>query len=143
MGCDIHAHLEIQVDGEWLYYSPVHIGRNYQLFAKMSGVRNHYKINPISMPKGIPADISKTTQLHRLVWDTDGHSDSWLNHSEIVKLIDWIMEPSRKSHFGFNWFNEYPNEVFLFGNSVYSFMEYQDDYPDFLEDVRLVFWFDN
>ena len=49
MGCDIHAHLEIKIDGKWLYYSPVNINRNYNVFAKTAGVRNYTgKIIPIS-----------------------------------------------------------------------------------------------
>ena len=50
MGCDIHAHFEIKVDGEWLHYSQANINRNYRLFEKMAGVRGENK-NAISLPE--------------------------------------------------------------------------------------------
>jgi hypothetical protein len=30
---------------------------------------------------------------------------------------------------------------FLFGNSVENFLEYREDYPAEVEDIRIVYWF--
>ena len=40
MGCDIHLHAEIKVNGKWEHYAHPHIRRDYRLFAKMASVRN-------------------------------------------------------------------------------------------------------
>jgi len=148
MGCDIHAHTEIKVDGEWLYFADNFITRNYTVFAKMAGVRNYDDIEPISEPRGLPDDISKMTRLHRDRWGVDGHSDSWLSFDEICELIDWLnveMPEPRNRYYDWDskWESVLLGETFyLFGNTLYYWKVYREDYPDFIEDIRLVFWFD-
>lgn len=154
MGCDIHAHIEILVNDEWIYYTPVNIARNYDVFAKMAGVRNYESIEAISKPRGLPKDISVMTRLHRESLNVDGHSDSYLDYNEIVQLIDWMKETqkmttlcddgSRISYpekWEWSFFGE--RNGFLFGNTIYNWKKHPEDYPDFIKDIRLVFWFDN
>lgn len=40
MGCDIHLHSEVMVDGVWHHHAKGQVERNYRLFAKMANVLN-------------------------------------------------------------------------------------------------------
>lgn len=116
MGCDIHALIERKNehrghDGEvyrteWVNSGDPDLGRNYELFAVLAGVRNYTGITPISEPRGLPAFVSfeSYSDGERWVkWDhrsdvgkpcrafehmvemygEDGHSGSWLTLAEI------------------------------------------------------------
>lgn len=140
MGCDIHLHTEIKVGGKWLCYGSPSISRNYHMFAKMADVRNYDDIKEISHPKGLPEDISEVVKLHYKSWESDAHSESWLNVDEIIQLEEFLKEKATK----FNTFY-YPEKEwgYLFGNPFGSFKKFRDDYPIEIKDVRFVFWFDN
>ena len=90
MGCDIHLHQEIKVDGKWEHYRACNVPRDYRLFCKMAGVRSsscHGEPNePISTPRGVPGDISVVTKISLDRWSADGHSHSWLNAAEIAEV---------------------------------------------------------
>jgi hypothetical protein len=146
MGCDIHAFLEVKIGGVWHTYADVDLDRDYGLFAYMANVRNWAgAIEPISLPRGLPEDAAFFTKFHSDHWGTDGHSHSWLSFDELlrvaefakennVSLIPWWANPEiTRPAFG----------VYLFGNDITSWKRYPEDYPPALEDVRLVFWFDN
>ena len=145
MGCDIHAHFEIKIDGKWHYYMPADIKRNYDVFSKMANVRNEEeKITPISEPKGLPIDIDFLTEFQSEHWGTDGHSHSFLTFEEIVTLIHWAKEMLDKYESTEDaelWL--FGNNGYLFGNAFEHFKTYSNDYPKEIQDVRLVFWFDN
>jgi hypothetical protein len=116
MGCDIHALIERKEvhrnrDGEvyrveWINSGDPDIGRNYELFAVLAGVRNYTGVTPICEPKGIPAFVKFETysdgerwvrwdreridekpcrEFERLMeaYGEDGHSGSWLTLAEI------------------------------------------------------------
>jgi len=144
MGCDIHCHIEVMIADEWVYYSPGHMSRDYDVFAKMADVRNYSGgIVPISQPKGIPEDVTYMAWLHSEHDGPDGHSHSWLSSSELAELFNFMDD------LGYTlWRDTYPFtefHVWLFGNHIGYYIENRgsEDYPDFLEDIRLVFWFDN
>lgn len=137
MGCDIHLHQEIKINGNWEHYGMADVPRDYRLFAKMAGVRGSE--TPIALPRGLPACATAVTRFHSEHFGTDGHSHSWLDADEIYELIQWMksmrttecMQDHRKC-FGF-----------LFGNTWEGFKRYPDDVMDGLDDIRFVFWFDN
>ncbi len=137
MGCDIHAHFEIKVDGVWLHWSQPNFDRDYQLFEKMAGVRGDIS-NAISPPKGFPSDASKTTRLHQEYWAADGHSHSWLGSDEIAALYEYHESIVKEG-----WKLDIEQWGYLFGNDWGSFKKYPKDYPLYIQDIRLVFWFDN
>lgn len=143
MGCDIHLHQEIKVDGRWEHYRACNVPRSYRLFCKMAGVRSsccsggHPK--PISLPRGVPDDISVVTKLSLDRWDADGHSHSWLNASEIAELEEWL----RGEMAGDDWKLERTYWGYLFENSWGGFSKDPLDYPERIEDIRFVFWFDS
>jgi hypothetical protein len=137
MGCDIHIHSEIKVNGVWHHYAQPDVGRNYDLFAKMAGVRN-YNIQPIDQPRGLPEDATFTTKFDFERWGSDVHSASWLNSEEIVELFKWLREGDDHHVGQFGWF---------FGNHFDDWSKYPTDFQYLkdrgLEDFRFIFWFDN
>lgn len=114
MGCDIHICTEAKktVNGkeQWInvdhfihnpYYPEeprefelveIYDGRSYILFSVLADVRNYDGIQPISRPKGIPADCSEVTKKQIDYWGEDGHSHSYLTLRE---LLNYQKEHSR------------------------------------------------
>lgn len=133
MGCDIHLHAEVKINGQWHHYLKNRIERDYRLFAKMASVRNEdNKIMPISKPKGLPNDISLITKIDADHWGADGHSHSWFGTQDIERLCAEI---------GLRYFTEtFP---FLFGHYFYDLKAVRLDLGPIIEDARFVFWFDN
>lgn len=143
MGCDIHIHQEVKIAGIWHHLGMPSVQRSYRLFTRMAGVREVEGIEPISQPRGLPEDITLLTKLDST--RDNYHSHSWLNAEEICILQDWIEEMHKDGWFNPNvtwmdWYDE--NFGYFFGNTwggVHKFGEK----PDFIEDIRWVFWFDN
>jgi hypothetical protein len=138
MGCDIHFHSEVKINGAWHHYSSHKISRDYWLFSILAGVRNYCGVVPISMPRGLPSDISPVTSLDRQIWGSDGHSDSFITSSEIP-LVEkrWLSREDSRGGirqvgtcFGTDWADFHDRIDF-------------DGHRKNIEDVRWVFWFDN
>jgi len=141
MGCDIHAHWEVKISGKWHHYDQPRIDRNYVLFAKMANVRNRDdEIEPLSIPKGLPEDITEIVKICRDYYGEDGHSDSWLGVDEIYWLESFFAKHCSEDQYKTRWWKEFG---FLFGSGWEYFKKYPKDYPESLEDFRLIFWFDN
>lgn len=138
MGCDIHLHTEVKVNGKWLHYGAPSIARWYSLFEKMAGVRGQ-QVNAIAAPKGLPDDISDLTALEFKRWEGDAHSMSWLSVEEIAQLEDWYKEATKDAKE-----YTYPEKQwgYLFSSSWGGLHKYKEA-PDGVEDARFVFWFDN
>lgn len=127
MGCDIHAHIEVKVEGRWEHYSCPPIQRNYRLFARICGVRNSGNITPISDPRGLPTDLSLITQKCYNFMKCDAHSATWLSGKELDNLCDWADDPAL-GYLNGNGFD-------LRGDST--------GHPASFEDCRFICWFDN
>lgn len=143
MGCDIHLHSEVKINGTWHHYAKYDCKRNYALFAKMANVRNNDNdIAPLSLPKGMPKDASFLTQFMCDEYGVDGHSHSWLSAKEIALLEDWMRANcfENPSH---NVYIENTYWGYFFGNTWGGFTKYPNERPKGVEDVRFVFWFDN
>lgn len=108
MGSDIHIYTEIKKsinsEDKWVnvdnwrynpYYQEgnnnwermlsvesIYIGRNYELFGILAGVRDHSN-DSIDDPRGLPEDVSEVTKKESDRWDGDGHSHSWLTLREL------------------------------------------------------------
>lgn len=141
MGCDIHMHSEIKIDGEWHHYSEMEGFRNYDIFNKMAGVRGFGSPDkPISEPRGLPEDVSPATRLSS-VWDGDVHSHSWLSLKEITDLCKWLREKSGTDRDGFI---EQRFFGYLHGGTLWSEALEEGELQKLgIEDARIVFWFDN
>jgi len=137
MGCDIHIHQEVKIDGQWEHYRETGLPRNYKTFAKMAGVRGSEA--PIAEPRGLPDDVTKVTKFDADHWGVDGHTHSWLGAEEILELESWIEGQMKED----KWRLEMDGWGYLFGNGWGGFTKYPEDRPKGLEDIRFVFWFDN
>ena len=141
MGCDIHVHVEFKIRGKWLHYNRPNVNRNYALFAAMAGVRAFEDSDPpIAEPRGIPKNATETTKFDFKRYGEDAHTPSWLSCKEMA-----VLEKQAAEFYGekagpwdmardFGWF---------FGGSFSGFTEYPNDRPAGVQDVRVVFWFDN
>lgn len=137
MGCDIHAHVEIKINNTWHHYNKIGLQRNYELFGKMAGVRGDAK--PIAEPRGLPPDLSVVTKMEADRYGIDGHTHSWLTIGEMARVQTWLEDQNAPSHRHAIWVEW----GFLCGNLYRDFITHRDDFPAEIEDVRLVFWFDN
>lgn len=143
MGCDIHLHTEVKINGTWHHYSTPAVPRWYLLFARMANVRNYEDVEPIAEPRGLPQDATALTLFDAERWGPDGHSHSYLSAEEIAELVQWVKDKSEQFKFEFAPFWESNTFGFVFGNNWSGFSKYPADRPEGLEDVRFVFWFDN
>ncbi|WP_317970333.1 hypothetical protein [Paenibacillus sp. CCS19] len=108
--------------------------RNYLLFAILANVRNHYNIQPISQPKGLPEDVSHEVKKQSDEENGDAHTRSWLTLKELLEY-DWQQK-----------FEDNNNEIVPLEAMVIPFVN--EFIPrlseiDVSENVRMVFWFDN
>ena len=136
MGCDIHLHIEVKIQGKWLHYGCPMVDRRYDAFAYMANVRNYDDIEPISYPKGLPEDVSEMTRFC-YAQDEDHyslHGMSWLDKAQIELLEEWFKEQVAGG--GWQDFNYHFIRTYLCGNGLTCNIKGVDD-------VRLVFWFDN
>lgn len=116
MGCDIHFFVErrdttinrwvsadsweMEDDGRTQYVpyqKEYYNDRNYNLFAILADVRNGRGFAgddmgdgfvPVSMPKGLPGNVSANVEACAKRWNGDGHSHSWLTIRELMEY-DW------------------------------------------------------
>jgi hypothetical protein len=140
MGCDIHAHLEIKIEGKWEHYSLLRIERNYRLFTRMAGVRRITDdVDAISGPRGLPDDISVVTRLDAVRGAQDWHNQSWLTREELGELREWARRDGVVEGGNYWWWHD--NFGFLFGDTSPLDAERMAEIG--ISDVRLVFWFDN
>lgn len=149
MGCDIHAHIEIHLvdkDGSaaWHHYAIPRIDRWYWLFGLLAGVRDR-SVSPIVPPRGVPPDATAVTRMDYEGWGQDAHSASWFGTAELYKLFEKLQKEAARrkdepdvSPLSFDL--EYGIlRCYLFGNA------FLDDaaWPEGMDDLRMVFWFDN
>lgn len=148
MGCDIHLHIEIRVNGIWHHYAAPYVQRWYALFERMAGVRGDVH-NAIAPPRGLPDDATVVTKLASDDMGSDGHSHSWLSSAEVVVLDDWLGEQEEKLKPEWPGYNlEHAIlHTYLFENGFAGFVRYPKDGKRVralgLADFRFVFWFDN
>lgn len=125
MGCDIHMYVEKKKDGKWAaarselfviedeqydivpdipYEQMIYTDRNYSLFAILANVRNGFGFAgsdtgegfvPITMPKGLPDDVSEEVKKVSDEWGCDGHSHSWFTLEELLSY-DWTQITVRR-----------------------------------------------
>lgn len=140
MAFEIKSHLEVKIDGQWHHYSVPSIVRNYKLFSLLGFDFTHRGIpnrKDTITSKGLPEDCSYITKLSYNPQEC--FYPSWINVEELNKVIASFSE---LSSFNYDELPKMRNLLgYLFDNSVEKFIEHREDYPQFLEDVRIVFWF--
>lgn len=146
MGCDIHLFGEVKIHDEWLHYGPLNMERDYSLYSKMAGVRPRDGDVPLVLPKGLPPDISRMTRIQYKKDEGDAHHESWFTAKEIAEFATFVDAHWKADHYH-GFFGLTMKELgYIFGNAWTSFHKYPEErsiFPDGLEDIRWIFWFDN
>lgn len=144
MGADIHVHVEVKIGKRWHHLSHPHVMRNYQLFAKIAGVREHPEnpIEPIVPPgRGLPKNMTKLTKLDYERWGDDAHTAGYLNRDELEKLSLWFMEKCFENKGWDRWPHGLEGQFgYLRGNPLHE-LGSNGDGP-MIDDVRVIYWFD-
>lgn len=95
MGCDIHMFLEKPIESrlakelnepQWEFVCELEIGRNYNLFGVLAGVRHETK--PIKPVAGFPKDLTSTIKELEEQWGPDWHSKTFYVIREL-KTSQW------------------------------------------------------
>jgi hypothetical protein len=100
MGTDIHIVAEVKRDGEWrLSDIKVPCNRDYDTFAILANIRNGFgfagvktgePLTPISLPRGLPKDISEELKGKM---NLPGDNDCWLgDHSYSYITLKEMLE---------------------------------------------------
>jgi hypothetical protein len=125
MGCNIHGCVEAKIYGkDWNWLCDIPNYRDYRFYAKIGNVRNDDGVvKPISMPRGMPPDVTSITKATYGYNDenTGVHSLSYLDVDELYSIGD-LYHPFWVAYLRF----------------LYKLGDVYDD-----EKVRIVFWFDN
>jgi len=173
MGCDIHSFAEVRRNNKWeivkehfsldefnrKYYNKEKGDnpfdwRSYSMFGFLAGVRNYSCCEPISESKGIPEDVCEEIKEEYERWDSDAHSASYLTLRELIEFdynqILWdrriTREESPNCFNGAALANEGEGKMITYrehlGESFFKHLEELNQLGE-LDDVRIVFWFDN
>lgn len=135
MGCDIHVHVEVKIDGQWHHMEGLHVSRNYDLFSALAGVRGP---GPgVAPDRGIPEDVSALTKMLHNKWAGDAHSESYITSQELKSFLPRVGSYKCFSGDDLGYFMGDGFEPF------YDEPRNPNDFPKEMEDFRLVFWFDN
>lgn len=102
MGCDIHIYVErvaryVGTDDEQsaiclMHEDVCYDDRNYRLFSWLAGVRQYAEpgesdyIEPLSQPRGLPADLSPGVKRSIDNWGADLHSKTWFTLKELLEV---------------------------------------------------------
>ena len=107
------------------------------MFGWLAGVR-YPELQHISV-KGLPEDISISTQIGWNKIKVDAYEPSWLTAEEIV---EWVAE-FPELDVDYNAGKPDPDIGWLYGGKVNWWTEYKHEssYPSEIEDLRMVFWF--
>lgn len=162
MGCDIHMFTEYkktylpEEEQKWqncdhftvededepthpdgLELVDVYSGRNYNLFARLAGVRKYNdNIPTLSEPRGLPDDVSPTTRKWNEYWGADGHSHSYATYKELEEYQYLHAGDSLGFKEMMDAIKDRLKEIFW----VHSDEKIEDKYKN---NFRIVFWFDN
>jgi hypothetical protein len=147
MGCDIHLHIEVKINGTWHHWGAPDIKRSYTLFALMAGVRSYDDIKPIVEPRGLPEDLTELTRIDYENWYGGCHTPSWLTAEEMEQVFEQYQSicgaRNPKEKYPLISLEHNILHTYLFGNGFSTPNKYPSDNQEDVQDVRFVFWFDN
>lgn len=75
----------------WTNSGKPDLGRDYEMFSVLAGVRNSYGLKPIAEPRGMAEDACSEFEAWHKQWDSDAHSASWVTLAE-MKAFDLNQE---------------------------------------------------
>ena len=145
MGCDIHAHIEVKMNDEWVHYSALTcLDRDYMFFGIIAGVRC-YEEQKFEV-RGFPEDATKITKMDYDLWGEDAHTHSWLKGDEVVEAIKLLGDKRRLEDLDRHQYADFLLNYEIRMNSVFGYNLNDFEYLNSkfgITDTRLVFWFDS
>ena len=168
MGCDIRVYIEVENSkGDWevntkpVFHADqrkkrVHpdFNRSYSVFGFLAGVRNYSDCEPISVPKGLPRNVSIEVQQKYLSNEESHHTCSFLTLEELLTFdyeqIFWdrrITKEVGPNHFDGAAYATEVDEGKIVTYREHVGLAFQDRLDEMkllgdLAQVRMVFWFD-
>ena len=149
MGCDIHGIVEFKktYSHRWdglMDLRPL-LGRNYALFSILANVRNDRKKRLDHFPiTDLPDDLSDETKEQMDYWKDDGHSYNCLHIDDLgmIKGHEYYFQELKDVQEGDMiipvWeYIQYEWKLLM------SFLRTLKEKGDGIEDIRIIFWFDN
>jgi hypothetical protein len=128
----IYCHAEIRIDGIWHHYNTLDIGRDDNLFSCLAGLGSVDTGISAKFPvRGLPKDVSPVTRLEAQDFGDYGHTHSWIGLEEIWRVLDDFPDILCRA--------QRVKANLLFG---FSYSACSNNFPDELQDVRWVFWFE-
>lgn len=158
MGCDIHLWIEGKdKKGNWFVANPRYvdygdpsqirkveeydIGRSYLLFSALANVRNEQDIPFIQSNRGLPSDISEDVKFDAEEWRGAAHSYGYVSATELGIYSYEYKDSDNPS------IKDAAEQIFHLYNKLWilSWRIIDSETWDTLniDDIRLVFWFDN
>jgi len=88
MGCDMHLHVEVKIEGEWHHYSRPEVFNAVNAFYAFMGSERgfDFDIKPMIAPRGMPKDATAITKLMESDWEGDSYSHSYVMGDELAEL---------------------------------------------------------
>jgi hypothetical protein len=87
---EITAFLEVKHGGDWYQYSEVLIEHDTLLYSKMTDLPGLQNNQPISAPKGLPANVSCITAM--MLDQSYIEAASWLDSDELDELSEYMTQ---------------------------------------------------
>lgn len=148
MGCDIHVYLEKKADEKYNIWKQVklyrvspyshelevadpYVGRNYDLFSILAGVRGWLK--PLETPRGLPHDLSDGVEKEKAWWGEDSHTHTWYDLHEL-----YLYRQIYRDNEEFQCFVDFVDDIECYLRLAEK--HYFDLRPG---QYRVVMWFDN
>lgn len=134
MGCNIHGVVEVKEKDAWRWLCEIPWNRDCLFYAQIAGVRNHWGLEPISSPRGMPDDVDDTTRhdYEYFMEHTGGHDLSYLTANEVWGQVkNMITDNDSKV-----W------ELIPIWKAWRYFIGHLGNCYG-MDNVRMVFWFDN
>jgi hypothetical protein len=118
MGTDINGWVEFRLADSW--YAAIRpgsiVGRDYDAFGCLFGVRNFAHFRPIAPDRGIPADASLMVQHEFKEGERYWHNPTWISWRE-VREID-IDEPAEQADSRIHWYTRDANGALVFAGKA-------------------------
>lgn len=109
------------------YFFPTLAMRNYSVFAKLASVRGEG-----NDPKGMPEDASELSTALTQDWGMDAHSHTYETAKDFITA--WLDEYELAEEF---------KQRLLHGSGAFQHAYYLGLDPHYIDNYRVVMWFDN
>ena len=113
MGCDIHCYVEYKnkaIDRWSPFGGAINPGRNYDIFAKLAGVRNYNGVKPVAERRGMPDDAAYVARYANVLFVTTSPGEEYVTPGQAAMWVasgsskyvgdenQWVTHPDWHSH---------------------------------------------